>query len=122
VSTHTPDVCYPGSGFKMMKAPRTESIDLPTGGKATYLVAEFEKKTATTFERHRVRWSWTTDGTWVVPDRPRFAFLAAPELYKLYVVTGVAMDDADKTDGDSPAVKAFVAATFSQYAGLLAGQ
>lgn len=122
VSTHTPDVCYPGSGYRMAKAPRTESIDLPGGGKATYLVAEFEKKTATTFDRHRVRWSWSTDGNWVVPDRPRFAFLTAPELYKVYVVTAVPMDDADKTDGDSPAVKAFVAAAFAQYSGLLSGQ
>lgn len=122
VSTHTPDVCYPGSGYKMARTPRTETIDLPGGGKATYLVAEFEKKTTTTFDRHRVRWSWTTDGTWVVPDRPRFAFLTAPELYKLYVVTAVTPEDADKTDVDSPAVKAFVAAAFGQYAELLAGK
>jgi hypothetical protein len=122
VSTHTPDVCYPGSGYKMARTPRAETIDLPGGGKATYLVAEFEKKTATTFDRHRVRWSWTTDGTWGVPDRPRFAFLTAPELYKLYVVTAVPPEDADKTDADSPAVKAFVAAAFGQYAELLAGK
>ena len=122
VSTHTPDVCYPGSGYKMANAPHTESIDLPGGGKATYMVAEFEKKTATTFDRHRVRWSWTTDGAWGVPDRPRFAFLAAPELYKLYVVTGVPMEDADKSDADNPVVKAFVAATFAQYADLLSGK
>jgi hypothetical protein len=120
VSTHTPDVCYPGSGYKMVKAPRTETIDLPGGGQATYLVAEFEKKTATVYDRHRVRWSWTTDGTWVVPDRPRFAFLTAPELFKMYVVTAVPMDEADKTDTDSPALKAFVAAAFGQYAKLLA--
>ncbi|MCU0704869.1 MAG: exosortase-associated EpsI family protein [Fimbriiglobus sp.] len=119
VSTHTPDVCYPGSGFKMVQAPRTESIDLPNGGKAAYLVAEFEKKTATTYERHRVRWSWTIDGNWGVPDRPRFAFLTAPELFKLYVVTAVPMEDADKTEGDSPAVRAFVTAAFGQYSRLL---
>ena len=28
VSTHTPDVCYPGSGFVMAKAPKKETIDL----------------------------------------------------------------------------------------------
>lgn len=122
VSTHTPDVCYPGSGYKMVKAPRTESIDLPGGGKATYLVAEFEKKTATTFDRHRVRWSWTTDGNWHVPGNARFAFLASPELYKLYVVTAVPPEDADKTDADNPVVKTFVVTTFSQYADLLSGK
>ena len=123
VSTHTPDVCYPGSGYKMVKTPRTETVDLAGGGKATYLVAEFEKKTATTFDRHRVRWSWTTDGNWTVPTtNPRLVFLTAPELYKLYVVTGVSPDDADKTDADNPVVKAFVATTFAQYADLLSGK
>ena len=122
VSTHTPDVCYPGSGYKMVKSPRTETVDLPGGGKATYLVGEFEKKTATTYDRHRVRWSWTTDGTWTVPGNPRFAYFTAPELFKLYVVTAVPPEEADKTDDDSPAVKAFVAAAFGQYANLLSGK
>lgn len=122
VSTHTPDVCYPGSGFKMVRQPRTESIDLPGGGTATYLVAEFEKKTATTYDRHRVRWSWTTDGTWTVPSNPRFAFFTAPELFKLYVVTAVPPEEADKKEDDSPAVKAFVVAAFGQYANLLSGK
>jgi hypothetical protein len=127
VSTHTPDVCYPGSGYKMVKAPRKETIDLPGGGTASYLVAEFEKKTATTFDRHRIRWSWTADGGWEVPDHPRFAYLRvaffnAPELYKLYVVTSVMPEDADRTDTDPPAVKSFVAAAFAQYAGLLSGK
>lgn len=121
VSTHTPDVCYPGSGFKMVKAPRTETIDLPGGGTATYLVAEFEKKTTTSYDRHRIRWSWTADGAWVVPDRPRFAFLNAPELFKLYVVTSVPPDEIERTD-DTPAVRAFVAAAFARYSQLLSAQ
>lgn len=121
VSTHTPDVCYPGSGFKMVKAPKKETIDLPGGGTATYLVAEFEKKTATTYERHRTRWSWNTGSGWTVPDMPRLAFLNAPELYKVYVVTAVPFADAEKGEPDSPAVKQFVAAAFGQYAGLLGG-
>lgn len=122
VSTHTPDVCYPSSGYTTAKAPRKETIDLPGGGTATYLVAEFEKKTATTFDRQRIRWGWSTDGTWTVPDHPRFAYLNSPELYKLYVVTAVAPEDADKADGDSPAVRQFVAAAFAQYGGVLSGK
>ena len=122
VSTHTPDVCYPGGGYKIVREPKKETIDLPGGKQATYLVAEFEKKTATAVERQRVRWAWSADGGWGVPDRPRLAFLRDSELFKLYVVTGVSADAAQQTGGDSPEVKSFVAAAFAQYAGLLAGQ
>src|SRR5436305_2207673 len=45
VSTHTPDVCYPGSGYKTLRGPRKETVDLPGGRTATVYVADFEKKT-----------------------------------------------------------------------------
>jgi len=121
VSTHTPDVCYPGSGYKTVVAPKRESLELPNGAKATYWVAEFEKKTATSIERQRVRWAWSADGTWDVPNNHRWAYLRQPELFKLYVVTGVAPDEAVDRAGDSPAIRNFVAATFRQYADLLQG-
>ena len=31
VSTHTPDVCYPGSGYKTLRSPKKETLDLPGG-------------------------------------------------------------------------------------------
>src|SRR5437763_898500 len=108
VSTHTPDVCYPASGYKTVREPKREAIDLPDGGKAGYYVAEFERKTATVTERYWVRWAWSADGTWSAPDRPRFEYLRVPELFKLYVVTPVA--DPDGVAEDSPAVRQFVAA------------
>ena len=122
VSTHTPDVCYPASGYKTVRQPARETIDLPGGGQASYYVADFEKKSATRTERYRVRWSWTADGTWVAPDRARFAFLRVPELFKLYVVTPVPEAAGDRTAEDPPAVRQFVAASFAQYSGLFAGR
>ena len=118
VSTHTPDVCYPAGGYKTVKAATRDTIDLPGGGTATVLVAEFEKTTASgQTDRQRVRWAWTTDGRWDVPNAPRFAYVRAPELFKLYVVTPVPPDAADRPD--SPAVRAAVAAAFGQYAAAL---
>lgn len=122
VSTHTPDVCYPSSGYATVREPKVETIDLPDGRKARYYVAEFEKKTATHRERQRVRWAWAVDGTWDAPDRPRFAYLREAELYKLYIVTSVADGEQDASAGDPPAVRQFVAATFAQYSGLFAGR
>ena len=120
VSTHAPDVCYPSSGYKTVRDPKREVIDLPGGGKAGYYVAEFERKTATATDRQRVRWAWSADGTWAAPDRPRFEYLRVPELFKLYVVTPVA--DPDAPAEDPPAVRQFVVAAFAQYAGLFAGR
>jgi hypothetical protein len=118
VATHTPDVCYPSSGYQTVREPARQTIELPGGGTAEYYVAEFARTRATETERVRVRWAWSADGTWVAPDGARFAFLQAPELYKLYVVT-----PADDAGGeDPPAVRQFVAAAFAQYADQFAGR
>jgi hypothetical protein len=103
-----------------VREPRREVIDLPGGGKAGYYVAEFERKSATATDRQRVRWAWSADGTWAAPDRPRFEYLRAPELFKLYIVTPVT--DPEASAEDPPAVRQFVAAAFAQYAGLFTGR
>lgn len=119
VSTHTPDVCYTASGYRMLGAIRRESIKLAGGTSATYFVADFEKKRETSVERLRIRWSWTTAGSWDAPDGARFHYMKASELYKLYIVTPVA--EADGKPGDDPAaVKRFVRAAFEQYAAAFA--
>ena len=125
VATHTPDVCYPAGGYKTVKPPKAETLDLPGGGTATCLVAEFEKTTEGGVpDRQRIRWAWTTDGKWAVPTNPRFAFVpwfSSPqgtELYKLYVVTPVAPDGIDAAD--TPAVRDAIAAAFAQYSAALA--
>ncbi len=122
VSTHTPDVCYPSSGYKTVKEPKRERIDLPGGAVAEYYVAEFEKKTATRTDRVRVRWAWSPDGTWTAPDRARVKFLAVAELVKVYIVTSLSDVDSAVPVEDSPAVRQFVTMTFAQYAGLMAGR
>ncbi len=121
VSTHTPDVCYPGSGYKTARAPKKETLDLPNGRTATYFVAVYEKKTATTLDRQRIRWAWSVDGEWDVPGSPRLhlPYLRANELYKLYIVTPEAVREDERTETDSAPVRTAVAEVFAQYAGLL---
>jgi hypothetical protein len=120
VSTHTPDVCYVGSGYKCLRGPKKETLELP-GGAATVYVADFAKKTATKAERVRIRWAWSTDGVWVAPDNPRWQFAkqlnSVPVLYKLYVATPLPEPDGDeKVHEDDPLTKAFVAAAWAQFA------
>jgi hypothetical protein len=119
VSTHTPDVCYPGSGYRTCVAARRQTTELPGGKVATFYVADFEKRTATRQDRARVRWAWSTDGTWVAPDSPRWQFAkqltAVPVLYKLYIVTPLP-DESEERVEDDPATAAFVTAAWVQYA------
>jgi hypothetical protein len=119
VSTHTPDVCYVGSGYRCLRGPKKETLELPDGRTATFYIADFEKKTQTKVDRVRVRWAWSTDGTWVAPDSPRWQFAkqlnAVPVLYKLYVATPLPETGEDRTSEDDPQTKAFVATTWAQF-------
>ncbi len=123
VSAHTPDVCYPGSGYKTLRGPKKETVELAAGTNAEMYVADFEKKTATKHDRVRVRWTWAADGKWIAPDHPRWQFAAqlmrAPVLYKVYVVTTLA-DDGEERPEDDATTKAFVAAALSQYGAAVA--
>jgi|GEM_PF-768758 hypothetical protein len=141
VSTHTPDVCYPSSGYTTVVPPRRERIELPSGLTVTCYVAEFQKQTATRTERQRVRWAWAVPDQrsgWSAPQRPRWQYLREPELYKLYVVTSVPVpsrssradasaekhtgEAADDLSADPPAARAFVLAALSQYTDRLFGR
>lgn len=122
VSAHTPDVCYPSSGYRTLRAPKHETIDLPGGQVATVYVADFEKKTETKHDRARVRWTFAADGEWIAPDRPRWQFATqltrVPVLYKVYLVTPLP-DDGDERPEDDATTRAFVTAALAQYAAAL---
>lgn len=123
VATHTPDVCYPGSGYKTLRGPKKESLALPDGRTGEVYVADFEKKTQTRVERVRVRWAWTTDGTWVAPDSPRWQFakqLRAPTIYKVYVAVPLPAGEGDAAPDEDAPTRAFAAAAWAQYAGAFA--
>lgn len=118
VATHTPDVCYPGSGYQTLRAARKENFTLPDGRACASYVADFEKKTQTKVDRVRVRWAWTTDGVWIAPDNPRWQFasqLRAPVLYKVYIATPIPDGEGETAQDDDATTKAFVTATWTQY-------
>lgn len=124
VTTHTPDVCYPASGYRILRGPRREVITLPDGTAAEYYVADFEKRTATQQERVRVRWSWSDNGSWLAPERPRWQFARrlqlAPVLFKLYIASPLPEGEETSRLVDSEALQSFTRAVFAQYARALA--
>ncbi len=120
VSTHTPDVCYVGSGYRCLRGPRKETTELPDGATATFYIADFEKKTATRLERVRIRWAWSTDGTWVAPDNPRWQFAkrlnAAPELFKLYIANPLPESEVeDRAHEDDALTQSFIKNAWYQF-------
>jgi hypothetical protein len=120
VSTHTPDVCYIGSGYKCLRGPRKDTLDLPGGARVEFYVADFEKKTSTKMERVRIRWAWTTNGDWIAPENPRWQFAKrlndVPELFKLYVATPLPeVNGEERAPEDDPPTQAFVAAAWAQF-------
>ena len=119
VSTHTPDVCYVSSGYRCLRGPKKETLDLPDGRTASYYIADFEKRKAGQLDRVRIRWAWSTDGTWIAPDSPRWQFAkqlnAVPVLYKLYIATPLPEPGEDRVPEDDPLTKAFVATAWAQF-------
>lgn len=126
VSTHTPDVCYIGSGYRCLRGPKKETFEVPGGGTAEYYTADFEKKTQTKVDRVRIRWAWSTAGTWVAPDNPRWAFAkqlnSVPVLFKLYLATPLADETEDgKPPADDAPTKAFLADAWVQFSAAFGG-
>jgi hypothetical protein len=125
VSTHTPDVCYVSSGYKCLRGPRRESLELPGGGTATYYIADFQKQSTTKADRVRIRWAWSTDGNWIAPDSPRWQFAknAAPVLYKLYIATPLTeVRGDDGVPEDDPQTREFVASAWAQFSAAFGGK
>lgn len=92
ISTHTPDVCYPGAGYSL-NAP--SAFNRLVGDQT----AEFRTAVATRGGTNpsvlRIFWGWNASKGWSAPDEPRWEFSTAPALCKLYVVreTGGAVVD-----------------------------
>jgi hypothetical protein len=90
VAIHTPDVCYPASGFKVgRKLPYS-----PPGFKdAHFFTTEVAHSSAADQKHQRIFWSWFAAGRWEAPENPRLTFTRRfPVLYKLYVLREMVAD------------------------------
>ncbi len=97
ISTHTPDVCYPGAGYTLDTPSAVQFRD----GASEHL-AEFRTAVATKVGTSpsvlRLFWSWNASNGWSAPGEPRWEFAPVPALCKLYVVretAGVAVDPSN---------------------------
>ncbi len=94
VIKHLPTECYISNGYELEAEPKRHLVsgsDMNVVDE--FWVATFKKTNEATPQRVRVYWSWSADGRWQTPERPRVAFAGHRVLYKLYVVRLLASDD-----------------------------
>jgi hypothetical protein len=106
---HTPDICYPSSGFTT-RAPENSLQPFVFDGKSLgdFYTNTFVKEDNAGRQIVRVFWSWfkpAEDGkvTWKAPKIVRWEFGNAPSLYKLYFTS--AMKDFRETTDESACMK-----------------
>lgn len=109
IMRHTPDVCYPSSGF-IMRAPDNSLQSFVFDGQkmGDFFTNTFIKEDATGRQLKRVFWSWHKpseegDVEWKAPKTVRWEFGNARSLYKLYFTSN--MRDLRETTDDSSCMK-----------------
>jgi hypothetical protein len=99
-AVHTPDVCYPASGYQMA-APERKKVEWQGSEgnrEEQFWATKFTKPAAVPPSRLRVYWAWTAEGTWQTPSSPRRAFAGKPALYKLYVMRAMSSSNEQLED------------------------
>jgi hypothetical protein len=109
VSSHTPEICYPSSGFTM-RAPENSLHPFIVEGqpRADFYTNTFIKEDITGRQLVRVFWSWyrpNEEGTvaWEAPEHPRWTFGNARALYKMYFSS--VMRSPQETTEQSPCAR-----------------
>jgi hypothetical protein len=100
VCTHTPDVCYAGSGFEVETPTRFVLPSTTALAPAEFWTARFVRERASGKNHLRIYWSWHDGQSWKVADNPRLRFAGQKVLYKLYLIREIAQSE-EPTDGDA---------------------
>ena len=109
ITGHTPDVCYPSSGFsRRVEKNSLHPFVFPNQPQADFWTNTFTKEDADGRSLVRVYWSWYSpqeDGTirWEAPEHPRWTFGNARALYKMYFTSD--MRDHKETTEQSACVR-----------------
>jgi hypothetical protein len=109
IMRHTPDICYPSSGF-IMRAPENSLQSFVFDGQemGEFFTNTFVKEDLSGRQLKRVFWSWhkpSDDGTveWKAPKIVRWEFGNARSLFKLYFTSN--MRSLQETTDESSAMK-----------------
>ncbi len=93
---HTPNACYPSSGFRQVGSQLRHHLDVAGDKSAVFFTSKFEKEDALSRRIERVFWAFNhpDDNQWEAPEigaRTRYGLAKA--LYKLYFTSAVQPDE-----------------------------
>jgi hypothetical protein len=100
IGSHTPEICYGGSGYDTNVPKAVRSVPMPGGGSANYFAARFKKPAAA--DPLQVCWAWGVDGDWYASDTARGEFALRSALYKIYVHRPVPAAASDSPQAADP--------------------
>jgi len=83
MSVHTPDFCFPGSGYRMDGPAQVYIPEIEGRRQYSFWFARFFERDGTA---RRVYWTWGDGKSWRASDDPRGEFAHHRALYKLYLV------------------------------------
>jgi hypothetical protein len=91
ISVHTPEVCYPGVGFKVLSERIPTKVELDGGDPAaSFWTWRMGKLDGPIPQLLNVTYAWSDDGQWKAPGYDaRIAFASSPALFKLYAIREV---------------------------------
>lgn len=94
-SQHTPEYCYPGSGFQPIGDTTNFVVPGRTATTGGFRSAVYRKDKLAGGDPLRIVWAWSPNGSWTAPKYPELKFLTG-NLYKLYVVSWAADQPLDQ--------------------------
>ena len=100
VCTHTPEVCYAGSGFEVEKPTRFTLPSTTAQAPPEFWTARFVRERASGKTHLRIFWSWHGSDSWKVAESPRLSFAGERTLYKMYLIREMVQAD-EPIDGDA---------------------
>lgn len=100
IGSHTPDICYGGTGYDTNVPKGVRSVMLPGGKASTYYSAKFRKPSNN--ETLHVCWAWGVDGHWEAADAARGEYALRSALYKIYVHRVLPPAIANTPDAEEP--------------------
>lgn len=112
---HTPEYCYPSSGFQAVGS--TQEFSAPGRSPGEGFRTAVYRKESMGGDAVRICWGWSNDGRWTAPKVPEFTFLRGASLYKLYVVSA----DADRPPADDAELQDFLGQLLPQLDAALFG-
>ncbi len=125
LTTHTPETCYTGGGFRQMGPPRITAVPVspaPDAPTVPFFEADFRKTDVSAPIGLKIYWAWRGSEpgmNWKVASNPRMAFASSRAVYKLYVIRNMLMSGSSvpKDDVSLP----FISQLLSAMADVLPG-